>query len=335
MNQPFCSVLVLNYNGKQHLQCCLSSLEKQTYRNFETILVDNTSQDDSIDFVRENFPYVKIVKNSVNSGTAGGFNFGAKFAQGEYMLFVANDVEVEPNLLEELIKTITTDSSVAICSAKMLRFYERDTIDYAGFKLDIYGFPYIIGHMEKDNGQYDTVRDTIATGTCLLIKRQVFEEIGGFDDEYFTFSDEMDLCWRAKLAGYRMLINPKAKLYHKAGATLRKSGRHKLRYISERNIMRMLLKNYSTFTLIKVLPRYFVLLLGETLFYLAIGRGSLALAIVKAVLWNIKHLKGTLYLRRNVQKMRVVNDNTIKEEMIKKSVKLDMFRQWLRGEAVI
>lgn len=224
---PFCSVLVLNYNGRGHLPVCLSSLEKQTHRNFETILVDNASEDDSIEFVRENFPDVKIVKNSENSGTAGGFNFGAKQSSAEYLLFLANDIEAEPNLIEELMKTMQRDPSIAICSSKMLRFYERDTIDYAGFKLDVYGFPYIIGHNEKDKGQYNTVRDTIATGTCLLIKHQV-------------------------------------------------------------------------------------------LFYLAIKRGDMALAIVKTVLWNLKHLKGTLSLRWKTQKRRVVGDGAIQKEMIKK-----------------
>lgn len=335
MNEPFCSVLVLNYNGKEHLQDCLSSLEKQTYKNFETVLVDNASQDDSIDFVKENFPHIKIVKNSVNSGTAGGFNFGAKQRNAEYLLFMGNDTEAEPDLVEEMMKVMLVDPSIAACHAKALKFYERDTIDYAGFKLDIYGFPYIIGHNEKDMGQYDTIRDTFTTLTCLLVKRSVFEEIGGFDDEYFTNTDDLDLCWRAKLAGYRTIINPSAKVYHKAGATLKKSGRHRLRYFGERNTMRMLLKNYSALTLIKVLPRYFVLLLSEALFYIAIRRGNMALAIVKAVLWNITHLKGTLYLRRKVQKRRVVSDNIIQTEMTKKSVKIDMFRQWLRGEPII
>lgn len=332
---PFCSVIVLNYNGKQHLQDCLSSVEKQTYKNFETILIDNASQDDSIHFVRKNFPNVKIVKNTQNSGTAGGFNFGSRYSNAEYLLFLANDTEVESNLLEEMMKEIKKDPSIAICSAKMLRFDERDKIDYAGIKLDVYGFPYIIGHKEKDEGQYDLVRDTIATGTCLLIKRKVFEEIGGFDDEYFTLSDEVDLCWRVKLAGYRSIINPRAKLYHKAGATLKKTRRDKLRYMSERNIFRMLLKNYSALTLIKILPRYFVLLLGEMLFYLAIRKDSLVISIAKAVLWNVKHLKGTWHLRRKIQKMRVVGDNVIRKEMIKKSVKIDMLGEWRKGELAI
>jgi GT2 family glycosyltransferase len=332
---PLCSVIVLNYNGRQHLQDCLSSLKNQTCKNFETILVDNASQDDSVYFVRKNFPNVKIVRNRQNSGTAGGFNFGSRYSNAEYLLFLANDTEVEPNLFEEMMKEITKDPSIAICSAKMLRFFERDKIDYAGIKLDIYGFPYIIGHKEKDDGQYNLVRDTIATGTCLLIKRKVFEKIGGFDDEYFTFSDEVDLCWRAKLVGYRSIINPHAKLYHKAGATLKKTRRSRLRYMSERNIFRMLVKNYSALTLIKVLPQYIVLLLGEVLFYLGIKRGDMALAIVKAVLWNVQHLKGTLFLRRKIQKMRVVGDNIIQKEMIKKSVKIDMFGQWRKGEFAI
>lgn len=335
IENPFCSVIVLNYNGKIHLKDCLASLAKQSYQNYETILVDNASQDDSIDFVKKNFPFVKIIENDQNSGTAGGFNFGAKFARHEYMLFLANDVEVEPNLLEEMMRTIRLEPSIAICGAKEFKFNERNTISCFGLMLDIYGFPYVIGHNKKDNGQYDTIKDAIPTGTCLLIKRHVFEEIGGFDNEYFSLSDEVDLCWRAKLAGYRILVTPYTKLYHKVSATLGKSKRSRLRYMSERNIMRMLLKNYSALTLIKVLPRHFTLLLTEMLFYLAIGKGNMALAIVRAVLWNGRHFNGTLHLRRKIQKIRVVGDNTIQKEMIRKSIKVDIFRKWKNGESVI
>lgn len=330
-------MLVLNYNGKQHLECCLSSLEKQTYDNFETILIDNASQDDSVDFVEENFPDVKIVRNNQNSGYAGGMNFGARQCNAEYLLFLNNDVEVEPNLIEEMMKTIISDSSIASCNAKVLRFYERDVIDCAGLKLDVYGFPYIIGHNEKDSGRYDTVRDTFQIGTCALVKRQVFEKIGGFDDVYFALSEDIDLCWRAKLAGYRIVITPFARLYHKASATIKelRYTRPRIRYLSERNIIRMLLKNYSTWTLVKVLPRYFAMLLAEMLFYLAIRRVGMAWALVKAVWWNITHFRGTLSLRRKVQRMRVVDDNAIQKEMLKKSVKIAIFKQWLRGEPVI
>jgi len=247
---------------------------------------------------------------------------------------LANDTEVEPNLLEEMIKTVRMDPSIAICGAKELKSDERDTISCIGLMLDIYGFPYAIGHNEKDIGQYDTVKDAITTGTCILIRRQVFEEIEGYDDEYFTF-DELDLCWRTKLAGYRILVTPHTTVYHKVGAILSKWQRSRLRYISERNIMRTLLKNYSTVTIVKILPRYLTLLFSEMLFYLAIARVSMALAVVKAVLWNLRHIKGTLRLRRKIQKMRVVSDSLIQKEMIKKSMKVDMFRQWLRGELVI
>ena len=330
--EPFCTGLVLNYNGREHLEVCLKSLENQTYNNCEIILVDNASTDDSSEFVKKKFPNIRIIKNSRNAGTAGGFNFGARHVKSKYILFLANDIEAEPNLIEEMIKIIESDPQIAICSAKMLKFDRRDIIDYAGFQLDLYGFPRIIGHLEKDTGRYDIITDTIPTGTCLLIKRKVFEKVGGFDDDYFTLSDELDLAWRVKLIGYRSVISPHAVLYHKAAVTLRQFKRSQLRFWSERNTIRNLLKNYSTWSLIKVLPRYFVLLIAEMSYYLLIRRTDMFMAIVKAVFWNITHLKTTYTLRRKIQKIRKISDNIIQKDMIKGSIKLGIFGQWLRGD---
>ena len=329
----YTSIIILNYNGLKHLPICLSSLVKQSYHNYEIILVDNASTDKSVEFLRSNFPNIKVIVNNKNDGTAGGFNFGAGYAKGNYILFLANDLEVNVDLLERLIEGIEKSEDIAICTAKMYKFDNRKIIDFAGFKLDIFGFPFIFGHNEIDTGKYDKVRDAAPTGTCLLIKKDIFEKVGGFDDKFFTLADELDLWWRIRLLGYRSVINHKAIVYHKAGATLLREKRARLRFYSEKNTIRMLLKNYSIFTLFWISSLYLILLIGEMFFYLFfLRRLDMFLSIIKAVSWNISNFKSTLILRRKVQTTRRISDREIFKDMLKKSIKISMFRQYLRGE---
>lgn len=326
------TVLVLNYNGLEHLRDCLSSLQNQSYPNYKISLIDNASTDESIRFVKKNFPAVKIVANKSNTGTAGGFNFGAKFVETEFILFLANDIKAEPNLIEELMCQITGDNSIAMGSPKMMNFHEPELIDYAGIKMDIFGFPLISGHGEKDGDQYNVVKESVPTGTCLLIRKSIFDKVGGYDDDYFTLSDELDLWWRIRLLGYKCVFVPQTKIYHKAAATLSQFKRSKLRFFSERNTTRNLLKNYSALTLAKTLPQYFVLLVAEILFYLFLRRVDMSVAIIRAVFWNVTHFKTTYTLRRKIQRIRKINDDVIEEGIIKRSIKLDIFRHWLKGD---
>lgn len=328
-----CSVIVLNYNGLIHLPVCLASLEKQSYPSYEIIFADNGSTDNSGEFVKKNFPNIKVVINESNQGTAGGFNFGARFAKGKYLLFLANDLEITVDLLEQLTKGIEQSEDIAICTAKMYKFNNRNMLDFSGFKIDIFGFPFIFGHKELDSGKYDELRTVAPTGTCLLVKKKIFEEVSGFDDQFFTLADELDLWWRISLLGYRSIINPKAVVYHKGAATLRKEARARLRFYSEKNTIRMLLKNYSVFTLCWISPLYLILLIGEMFFYLIfLRRIDMFFSIIKAVFWNIVNFKSTLNLRRKVQNSRKVSDKEILKNMFKKSLKISMFRQYLRGE---
>jgi GT2 family glycosyltransferase len=328
----FCSVNILNYNGREHLETCLDSLLKQTYKNMETVITDNASTDDSVDFIKKNYPLIKVVINKINSGTAGGFNFGAQYGNGEFILFLANDIQLNQDVIEKLMATLLSDEKIAICSPKMLRYFHRDTIDYAGFKLDIFGFPYIFGAHKKDDGRYDQIKEAMPTGTVLLIRKAVFDEVGGFDDKFFTLADELDLSWRIRLLGYKSVINPFAVVYHKAGITLRKKRRYKLRYYSEKNTIRMLLKNYALSTLVWIMPLYFTLLFGELSFYIFILRFDMAYAILKSVFWNIFNIGSTLKLRYFIQRKRKVIDSEILRERTKKSYKLDIFMEFLRGE---
>lgn len=335
------SVIVLNYNGKRLLERFLPSVRRLEYDGYETIIMDNASTDGSIDFVRENFPEFRIVENKENEGTAEGSNVGARNSSGDYIVWLGNDMEIDPQLIKEMVKTAESDPSIGIVGCKVLKLdkdnEETDVIDTIGAGLDIYGFIDPRGHDEIDRQHLDFETDVFfAFGCSLLIKREVFDKIGGYDPKYFTLADDTDLCWRAKLAGYRVVVNPAAIIYHKLSATLRTAfSRSRLRYFAERNTLRTLLKNYSTWTLVKVLPRYFALLTAEILFFFVTRRFHLALADIEAIWWNIRNIGDTWSLHRQIQQSRVIADAELQKGMIGKSLKIVLFKRWMKGESVI
>jgi len=331
-SSPVVSIVIVNYNGKVYLENCLSSIAKSTFKSYEIILVDNASKDGSVDFVKKYSPWVKVIQNEENLGFAEGNNIGAKHANGDYILFLNNDTEVTSRWLEQMVEVAGTDSSIGICGSKVLLLDRKNIIDViGGFLCDIYGSGlYALGHLTVDHHQYDSIRDIFSVvGACLLIRRKVFEEIGGFDSRYFILGEDIDLSWRAQLAGYRVIVNPLAVIYHKSMGTIGPRNyreRCKLRFLSERNTVRTLLKNYSYLTLFEVLPRYFAILLFEIALFLILGRARLALADIKAVIWNITNLRETWYLHGKIQQIRVTKDDDIQKRMIPQSLKICNFR---------
>ncbi len=335
------SVIILTYNGKRLLEQFLWSVKKLDYSNYEVIILDNGSTDGSFDFVKNSFPEFKIFKNETNAGFSEGCNIAAQHASGDYLLFVANDMEVDSNLIKEMVKTVESDPTIAVCGSKTMKLDVNDTrskiIDNVGGELDILGFGSPRGIDEVDKKQWDFETNVFfAYGCPSLIKREVFDKVGGFDPEYFALYEDIDLCWRVKLTGYKIWVNPSAICYHKGSVTVKTVfDRAAIRFLAEKNILRTLLKNYSTSTLIRILPQYIAILSSEMFFYFAIRRNNMALALVKSVIWNITHIKSALYLRARIQKMRVVGDDILQKEMIKKSFKIVILREWLIGRFTI
>lgn len=335
---PKVAVIVLNYNGKQFLDDCLSSLKRQSLKDYQVWVLDNASSDDSIDYIKKRYPWVKVIENKRNDGTAEGSNVAARKTESEYIIFMSNDIKADKNCLKYLVETLDEDEKVGLCSSKLLRF-DKDPvtgkfiIDNVGGRIDIYGFPAAIGHNEIDSGQWNNLKEVFFSfGGSFIIRREVFEKIGEFDSKYFTLSDDMDLSWRTWLAGYRVVVNPASFVHHKVSATLGPLlPRADKRYLSEKNIFRTLVKNYDNLTLLKILPRYFFLLTLEIGFYLVKGRFDLAQGIVKAFFWNLANLSDTLRKHREIQRTRVINDREIVKGMNRRSIKLSHFRELSRG----
>ena len=312
--KPFVSIIILNYNGGDLVVQCLNSVLRIDYENFEVILLDNNSTDGSMTNVNNKFgskQQVKIIMNKRNLGYAEGNNVGVMESKGEYLVFLNNDVIVDPNFLKELVIVMKTDS-IAAAQAKLM-FMDHPTKFYsAGHYIDYFGMVHVLGEFEEDKGQFDNVYDIFgAHGAAFIVKRNLFLKVGGFDSDFFLLFEESDLCWRFWLIGYRIVFVPKAIAYHKHGYAHKRSsfGRESsLTYYFVRNRLNSILKNYSWSRLITVLPFHAMLLLIT--FFMKINQrdfGS-ARALIRALVWNVRNSRVSIEKRKRVQNMRKVSD---------------------------
>ena len=212
MTSPKVSVIIVNYNGKILLEKCLESLLKVNYDNFEIILVDNNSTDGSIEYVIKNFPSVIVIKLDSNQGFAKPNNIGAKIAKGEYLLFLNNDTVVTSDFIFELVKVIETDKKIAICQSLLLK--PDGNIDSSGDFIDKMGIVY------NSKTKTDEIREiSSARGACMLMRKKIFDKLGGFDEKFFFSFEDVDLSWRSWILGYKTVVVPHSIVYHSVGKT--------------------------------------------------------------------------------------------------------------------
>ncbi|MBU1998203.1 MAG: glycosyltransferase [Candidatus Omnitrophica bacterium] len=336
MNYPKVSVVLINYNGKELLERFFISIVNLNYPDYKLIIVDNASTDASINFLKEKYPKAKVISADKNYGTAEGGNIGARQAEGDYIFFISNDMELDKNILNFMVERMEKDKKIGICTCKMRRITEfgdkLNIIDSVGSDLDVFGFPAARGINEKDFGQLDYFTEVFFSfGGALLIRKDLFFEAGGYDPEVFTLADDIDLSWRVRLLGYKVVVEPKAFLYHRVSATLgSKFKRSQKRFISERNTLRMLLKDYGLFGLLFILPGYMCLLAAEVSFFLMLGKKDLSISGLRAIWWNIKYLSDTWRRRAVIQARRVMGDLAVLKCMRLKSHKLEIFMDYLK-----
>ncbi len=336
MCSPKVSIIIPSWNGKELLRYFLPSVLSLSYPRYEVIVVDNASTDGTAEFLAKEFPTVRLIRNPRNDGTAEGSNAGARAADGDLLFFLSNDMWIEPDALDRLVSLLMSDVSVGVVTLKMRRITPAGerlmVIDSVGGEVDSFGFPRACGIHQPDKGQFDRVREVFFSfGGALLIRKELFSQVGGYDSAFFTLADDIDLCWRVRLLGHRVVADPGAVLYHRVSATLDSSAfpRAQRRFLSERNTQRMLLKNYSLPSLCEILPLMFFLLAGEAAFFAAGAHWQLALAGARALAWNAKYLKDTLALRRRVQACRLVPDAEIRKRMLPGSEKLRALRSYM------
>ncbi|MBP3548015.1 MAG: glycosyltransferase family 2 protein [Alistipes sp.] len=246
------SVVILNWNGRAHLERYLPSVVAHTSGDAEVVVADNGSTDDSLQWLRLNYPEVRVVRLDRNYGFAGGYNRALREIEAEYYLLLNSDVEVTEGWWQPLVELLDAEPDVAVVAPKLLSDARREEFEYAGASggfIDYLGYPFcrgrILSCVERDEGQYDDRRDIFwASGAAMCCRSEVFHSIGGFDDDFFAHMEEIDLQWRMQLAGWRIMVEPRAKVYHLGGGTLPVSSR-KI-YLNHRNNLAMLYKCSTT-----------------------------------------------------------------------------------------
>jgi len=297
------SIIIVNWNGKQHLEECLDSLSKQTLKAFETILVDNGSSDGSIEFVEKNFPAVKIIKLNKNEGFCRGNNIGLQHARGDFIALLNNDTLVDMHWLEELFKSMTKRSHVGICASCIVNYYSRAVLDTAGDGFDLCGVGYKIGEgMPITEFQ----KERYVFGACAgaaLYRRSMIDEIGFFDERFFAVGEDLDLSFRAMLAGYKCLYVPQAVVYHKINQTVGRNSDFLL-YHSRRNVEYTFFKNMPFPLIIATLPLHIVYNLLTFTQALLQKRFTV---FIKAKKDFIKNFKKLYKLRKKIQEKRKIS----------------------------
>ena len=268
------SVIVLNYNGRGFLDGCLTSLASQTYSDFEVIVVDNGSRDGSPDYIEENYPWVRLAKNDENLGFAGGTNVGIRAAKGEFILTLNNDSRADSRFIEELIKPMA-DPEVGVCAAKML--FPDGRINSAGICISRSGAAWDRGMFEPDRGQYEFVEEVFgACAGAALYRREMLDEIGLFDEDFFLYLEDVDLAFRARLAGWKCLYVPGARVIHHHGGTAG-VGSDLAVYYGNRNIVWYPIKDFPFRLLITSLPFIVARNLAVIPYYALRGQGGVIL----------------------------------------------------------
>ncbi len=305
-NRPLISVIIPNWNGAHHLPTCLEALRRQTYPRFEVVVVDNGSRDGSLALLERDYPEVKVVALARNLGFAGGVNAGIRQAQGEIIALLNNDTEADPHWLAALGQALADNPQAGLAASKVLLFERRNVFHSAGDFYGLDGRPGNRGVWQVDEGQYDTLMEVFgACGAAAAYRRAVLDQIGLFDEDFGSYCEDVDLAWRAQLAGHRCVFAPQAVVYHRLSAT---GGGPLASYYTGRNFIYVIVKDYPT-SLLKRHWRKILAAQGRIAWEaLRAWRGEAARARLRgqvAALWGWPRM---LSKRRAVQDTRRVSD---------------------------
>lgn len=305
-NEPLVSIIIVNYNGKSHLEECLKSLIKIDYNNFEIILVDNNSTDGSREFINKFYTSVKLIMLDSNQGFAEPNNIGAKNAKGEFLLFLNNDTVVTPNFISELIKVINQNPKNVICQSLLLK--PNGEVDSSGDFVDTWGRAYSSTNKTK------VVKEILsARGASMMTRKDSFFELGGFDKNFFATFEDVDLGWRAWIWGYRVVIAPNSIVYHLGGQTV-KNLSSEVKFHGVKNVIILSLVNFETSLAINnIIKHFFAILVKKSLriSIVPVPEQSSSVPsgkiILKGIFWVLQNLKYVLAKRRKVNSRRVMS----------------------------
>ena len=331
MSAPKVSIIIVNYNGKELLQKCLDSLLNVRYDNFEIILVDNNSTDGTVEFITKNYPSLIIIKLDSNKGFAEPNNVAAKISKGKYLLFLNNDTVVTPNFISEMVKVMETDKKIAVCQSLLLK--PDGSVDSSGDFIDHLGVVY------NSKTKIDEIREvSSARGASMLVRSDIFEKLDGFDQKFFITFEDVDLCWRSWILGYRVLIIPTSIVYHEGGITIKKI-KSEIAFHGFKNQLAMKITNFEPILAMRNMMLFFGIYgireLKIWLDYTISGSTKLSSTeyedniapkpsfkvIAKSIFWILSNYGYLLKKQRTINKNRVYSTTILKKMNIIHNVK--------------
>ncbi len=259
------AVVILNWNGKHWLEKFLDNVIRNSL-NTEVIVADNNSTDGSVSYLKDNYPNIRIIHNDGNYGYAKGYNLALRQIDAEYFVLLNSDIQVTKDWTCPIIELMEKDQSIAACQPKILDYNNKNKFEYAGASggfIDKFGYPFCRGRifddLEEDKEQYNDGTEVFwATGACLFVRASHFFEAGELDEDFFAHQEEIDLCWRLKNKGYKIMVEPKSEVYHVGGGTLNVGSPFKT-HLNFRNNLYMLFKNLPLSSLFIIIPIRLVL----------------------------------------------------------------------------
>jgi len=311
---PTVSIIVLNYNGKKYLDGCFTSIARISYPKdkYEVIMVDNGSLDGSIEYVRKKYSWVKVIALNKNYGFAGGNNIGVKFADGDYVVFLNNDVVVDENWLTELVKVVINKPN-AIVTSKALFLDKPGIINHDGSKATLIGRGFCINFGRKNNNLGDLSPKFVVQpyGASMLVKKDIFRNIGMFDEDYFTSLEDLDIGLRAWLFGYKVIYAPASIFYHLGGGSGGWGRRlsDTIIYHSTKNSYMNILKYFNLIHILQGLVLSLIFYIGRAIWFAKkTGKLRAAKLMLLAHIWIIKNIGSIIMKRHEVQKNRKISD---------------------------
>lgn len=329
IESPLVSIIIVNFNGRRFIENCLNSVLRTKCIKFEVIVVDNGSTDESLEllqnFSKNSFVGIKIIKNKINLGFAEGNNVGVENSIGKYIAFLNNDTAVDSNWLQSMVTILESHEQIAAVQSLLLT---RDgmQVDSLGGVIDIFG-------TAKDEVvRFDKVKRWVsgefkeifsACAAAMLVRRDIFEAIGGFDPHFFMYYEDVDLSWRIRLYGFSIVLDSSSIVYHMRGETSKKFKTNMFSFHLFKNQMTMLIKNYETKSVLQVIPGLLSIYFFRVMYSLIKNDANLGIVTIKALSWNIKELPYILSERKYIQTyVRRVGDNQIRKLMSKKPLQL-------------
>lgn len=291
--RPLVTIITINFNQLQHTLDLLKSLRKVTYPNFETIVVDNCSKVNPLTDIKNQYPEVKVIVSNENLGFAGGNNLGIREAKGEYILFLNNDTEVDPDFLQPMVELFEKNPSAGAASSKIIYYNSDNIIQYAGSTClnPLTGRNKRIGYMERDMGQHDTLRETdLAHGCAMMVPRRVIDKVGMMPELFFLYYEEIDWCETIKRGGYKIFYVPKSKVFHKESMSVGKNSTLKTYYMTRNRLLFMRRNSSGASKMMALLFFIFLALPKNILTHLKQKETEHVKAFWRACVWNLTHL---------------------------------------------